>query len=83
MLRRQLDLIGAMAVMGVLVQNRVTGELFRRRANITDGNRTFKTQPDTERLATAELKRARKNAKRLGLVELPASDDVVNSVIPK
>jgi hypothetical protein len=31
---------------------------------ITDSNRTFKTQPDPERLVAADAKRARKNAKR-------------------
>lgn len=36
-----------------------------RQGQITDSNRIFKTQPDPERLAAAEAKRARKNAKRV------------------
>lgn len=37
-----------------------------RRPQITDGNRTFKTQDDPERLAAAEAKRAQRAARRAG-----------------
>lgn len=58
-----------------------TNHVFGR--SITDDNRRHGTEPDPTRLRAAEIKRARKNAKRVGAVSLPAADGVEVVDVPK
>ena len=59
------------------------GGYFGERPGITRGNRHHTTTADPDRVRAAELKRARKNAKRVGLVTLDASDATTTVELPK
>lgn len=56
---------------------------FNERTGMARGNRQHGTTSDPDRVRSAELKRARKNAKRVGLVTLDASDATTTVELPK